>query len=346
MPERRRTARFNFGGFQRWLKERRDPLDKDSKGMTALHRAAQKGDSELVERLKNDPLVTAADRYGRVALLYAAENGYDDIVQILVEPTGVDTVDKFKRTALHWAAENNHAQVVRLLLERGAEVQLYDGYGQRALSRAAFRGWDEIVMLLLEAGATPFSLPDHNENTALHLAVENSHEAVATRLFRTILLDDMGKAEGSLTAEERHMFQHNSIRDWYDEITCWAAKNKDMKLTKLLREKEVDGSWFQGLNQWAALRIMSEKGDVNAVDHLLKAEVDPNVADDAGWTVLHYAAEKGHSEVVDHLLKAGSNLKTASKAGVTALHRAAENGHGKVVNQLLKCQKEWRRVLA
>jgi ankyrin repeat protein len=55
-----------------------------------------------------------------------------------------------------WAAHNGHEAVVKLLLEKGAELESKDNYGQTLLSLAAQVGREALVMLLLEKGAEKF----------------------------------------------------------------------------------------------------------------------------------------------------------------------------------------------
>lgn len=107
----------------------------DEAGWTALHQVASLGQSSLL------PIVVGAGvnsrtRGGQSALHYAASKGHTALVERLVQVHGVDvkSTDNLGQTALHRAAGLGRTEIVTLLLSREPSIINYrDSEGNTAL---------------------------------------------------------------------------------------------------------------------------------------------------------------------------------------------------------------------
>jgi hypothetical protein len=68
--------------------------------------------------------------------------------------TVITSYESGHRTPLYWAIENNHTEVAILLIERGADVNIGDEFGETPLHRAAYNINFEVAELLLKSGAS------------------------------------------------------------------------------------------------------------------------------------------------------------------------------------------------
>ncbi|KDQ16399.1 hypothetical protein BOTBODRAFT_130203, partial [Botryobasidium botryosum FD-172 SS1] len=149
---------------------------KDDRGYTLLDRAAFCGSPSAVRALLDagaDPNVeTNLPSLCSAAVLMKSDGGEKAVVALLSAGADVDMhsfYDKRGPSPLHGASERGYASTVRLLLESGADPDLRNRGGQRAL-HVALPGRDCTVSALLEAGADP-NARDNQEETPLHYAI-------------------------------------------------------------------------------------------------------------------------------------------------------------------------------
>ena len=167
----------------------RKPLNPDAlperRGfLPALHLAAQKGHSQIVELLLEAGTdVNIAERDDHSYNPNDEDYGYDYLCNGM--------------TALHWAASEGHSTVVELLLEASADKHAADDSGSTALHFAATRGHSEVVKLLLEAGAHKDVVVDDYQVTALQLAAIGGHSNVVKLLLEAGAHKDAANSCGS-----------------------------------------------------------------------------------------------------------------------------------------------------
>jgi len=126
-------------------------------GMTALHWAAEHGDSDLAALLlKSGANPAAVTRIGRHTPLHvAARGGYDLVVRLLVNVNAdVNALTTTGATPLHFAAASGSREAVAALIDRGANVNAREPqWEQTPLMFAAASGRTDVVKVLLARGA-------------------------------------------------------------------------------------------------------------------------------------------------------------------------------------------------
>ncbi|MBK1645902.1 hypothetical protein CKO25_14850 [Thiocapsa imhoffii] len=104
-------------------------------------------------------------------------------------------------------------------------------------------------------------------------------------------------------------------------------------LTLLLSACQPSGSSEEHTE---ALLEIAERGDLTALNALLKPNTQVNVRDSCDWTPLMKAALQGHAPVVARLLDAGAAIDAQDNGGYTAMMLAASNNHAAIVATLLE----------
>lgn len=138
-----------------------DPLKKDAAGMTALHRAAEKGSAEIAALLLEksvDPeaFVRLKDNAGNEPIVYAFRGGFGLVVlELLQRQSPVTARNAQGQSLMHWAAREGQLEILRLLFSTALNVNEKDKNGYVPLHLAADRNQVAAVKLLLEHGADP-----------------------------------------------------------------------------------------------------------------------------------------------------------------------------------------------
>lgn len=155
-------------------------------GGTALMYAAQYGKMQAAKRLiAEGAKVNLQGMKGWSAIMIAVLKGQEPMVELLLAHGADPNVrDMLGWTPLMRAAHRGGAGLVRRLLDSpDVDVNAQNQFGTTALHIAAATGSLRNAKLLVEHGAT-LELEDSVGNTALTLAEQNKHKAVADLLNR------------------------------------------------------------------------------------------------------------------------------------------------------------------
>ena len=156
-------------------------------GMTALHWAADRGDSALATvLLRAKANIRATTRIGSYTPLHiAARTGNPAVVRaLLVAGSDVKATTTSGATALHFAAAAGNPDVVAALLGKGADPNARESaWGQTPLVFAAEFNRAEAVKVLLKSGADPSI-----HTRVVNLSEQTAREQAAARKRNQVLI--------------------------------------------------------------------------------------------------------------------------------------------------------------
>ncbi len=257
-------------------------------GMTALHWAAQRGDTELVAMLLSaGASVRATTRLGGYTPMHlASQAGHPRVVAALLaagSPADVRTATG--ASPLMLAARSGSVDTATRLIENGADINAKEStYGQTALMVAAGLNRAELVALLLARGADltlASSVVDLNVLTApvdfdpVRGTVEQSGPVATNRpkevpgLTRPYRYNELIGAQGGLTALH------------------FAARQGAMQSVAALVAGGVSLNLPSPGDQATPLLIAIINGHFDIAAYLLDHGADPNRVSDAGVSPLY-----------------------------------------------------------
>ena len=257
-------------------------------GMTALHWAAQKGDTELVAMLLSaGASVRATTRLGGYTPMHlASQAGHPRVVAALLaagSPADVRTATG--ASPLMLAARSGSVDTATRLIENGADINAKEStYGQTALMVAAGLDRADLVALLLARGADATlasSVVDLNALTApvdfdpVRGTVEQSGPVATNRpkevpgLTRPYRYNELIGAQGGLTALH------------------FAARQGAMQSVAALVAGGVSVNLPSPGDQATPLLIAIINGHFDIAGYLLDHGADPNRVSDAGVSPLY-----------------------------------------------------------
>lgn len=350
----------------------------------AFVQACRTGPASLVqELLDNGADVNARDKYTETALVEACRNGKVEIVRLLLQrgadvkakvygSTAVDRVydqeqvntalmdlllptaesleerhEYGGRTWLLRACNDGKLEVIRWLIQRGANLEAKDDYGETALYWACFFGKAAVVELLLEKGAN--RAEKYFGRTLLMLACDNEKSDVIDVLIRrganleeksnygtTALMQacDAGKSD----VIER-LIRSGANLETKDEFgstaLMHACDSGKLDVIELLIRKGASLTTTDNNGDTVLLRAC-RSGKQDVIDRLLRMGANLEEQDAEGWRPLMYACEDGKVGLARYLIGKGANIEAKNKLGQTALMIACREDEGQTVSLLLK----------
>lgn len=143
------------------------------------------------------------------SLAIAAHEGFDDIATLLLQfGANLEIPDHVGLRALHWATKNNHFDTVRLLLSHGAEIDPLGSDDLTPLHSAAMNNQIQMAEVLIKEGANVNAI-GQNGQTAMMLSI---HERNPIPMWQ-LLVDngaslDLVDYSGSTVLDQARQFHY------------------------------------------------------------------------------------------------------------------------------------------
>ena len=317
-------------------------------GMTALHWAADHGDSAIAaELLRAKANVTSRTRIGAYTPLHiAARTGSPAVVRALLA-AGSDpkATTASGATALHFAAAAGNPDVVKALLARGADPNARESaWGQTPLVFAAEYGRAAAIQLLMKHGADPSirtRVLNLSEDAAREQAAEKKRNAVLIA-FEPPARHDSAEADFKRSLEAaKAAARATAPRTAADSANAQAGGRRNQLPAREPRGPFTPEQIQAAIDSGRAV-MMADKLPTDSV----KEQVDTlnggvegyikQVGSVGGLTALHHAVRQGNLDAAMALLDGGANVNDTSLVdGTTPLLMAIINGQFDVAIRLV-----------
>lgn len=267
--------------------------------------------------LDSDADVSIANNCSETPLHAAARSGNKEIIGKLVQyGADLDATDKEGCTPLIRLLDNKRSDAALFLIEQGADTEIADNSGHRAIDYATAHGLREIVICLSVDGTS-----DAHGNTPLHQAVFNGQSETVRAL---------------LTASNDML---NTPNDEGETPLIIACMKGNLTVAKLLiaAGANVNKSLLNGNTP---LHFAAWSGNKFIGRDLITASAQVDVQNEHGETPLVLAAREGNNEFVALLVEHQANVNLADNLQRTALYYASERGYNEITEILLAAGAE------
>jgi ankyrin repeat protein len=302
-----------------------DPNVSDPDGLTALMRAAGRGDLPMMEMLlKAGATVNARTRRtGNTALGWAAGGGEVAAMRLLLKAGAAR--ESFDDAFLE-ALRKGHVDAMRLLLDQGANPRADDAATAHMLSlvpstKAA--QLPEIVNILLQRGwpvdARTGESRTGNDQTVLMDAVFNGDMPLIELLLQA-------GADVNLQCDCRAI-----LNGGHTALTLASYKGNEKVVQRLL---DAGATVDTPSNGGTPLIVAADAGYTPVVKLLLSRGADVKARNSKGETALMHAALR-HADMVKLLLAAGADVNAQDGNAATALMWATHGDQPAIARMLL-----------
>jgi len=319
-------------------------------GMTALHWAAEHGDSDMTTLLlRAHANVKATTRIGNYTPLHiASKAGSGAIVRALLKAgSDPNATTASGATALHFAAASGSVDAVNALLDKKADPNARESeWGQTPLIFAAAEDRADVIRTLLKHGADA-SL----RTTSVNLTEEAAREQAATRRRNEVFASFLPKAKRDsmlavAAAQAKEAAQAQPVSAAAGAIGTPDTPQQGRRgggqggppapSTDGLTPSQIQEAIVAGRTVLTTPVTKPTAEEADTADGQV-AGYASSVGSMGGMTALHHAARQGNLAAVVALLDGGANINEPSAAdSTTPLLLSTINGQFDVSMKLIE----------
>ena len=281
--------------------------EKDSKGRTLAHFAAEKGRMDVLKWLQSEGMdVNAKESTNLTPIFFAAKEGHVETMKWLKKQgADVRSGDFSGTTPMHLAAQGNHVEAMMWLKEQGASIHAKGVLDRTPIFFAAKEGHIDAMMWLKEQGAD-INVSDKIRRTPLSLIDIPMHRAAAT-----------GQIEAMKWLKEQGA--DVNTKDSFEQTAMFVAANRGhVNVMVWLKEQGANINAREKTGK-TPMFAAARGGKIEAMKWLKDQGVDINAKCDEGLTPIFRAALAGHVEAMAWMKEQGADINAKANDGTTPL---------------------------
>ncbi len=346
----------NLEAMKLLLEAGADPNAKTNFGNTPLPQAIDKKNLEAIKLLLEagaDP--NAKTNFGNTLLHQVIKQNNLEAIKILTKAgASLDVQDTRGQTALELARLTNNQDI----------IDFFEAYISERRTQSN------------SASCSIIPLNNNNNNNAHHRSNESDedtdisprtsgptiiHSSSITHseepsLHELVQRSNLSSTETSIEEEADPNIQNNFDQPAQDLPICSNSREMASFLKRILSEREAKMNptsnsgiipHFNNNNNTGHtakdLIIAAERGDITAIESLVRAGIDPNLGNSSAWSPLYRAILKNQLEAAKALLRLGAivNSNEELMAGWTPLHLAVNQNNLEAVKLLTEAGADW-----
>jgi ankyrin repeat protein len=256
-------------------------LYRDTKGYTALHGAAYRGNVRCMQVLIGHGAdVEARTLDGSTPIMIASEMGRLECLKVLIEARAdVHAKNSFRRQAMYYASYKGRAECLKLLIHEGADVNAQDKYGYTPVIYACQQEGLTCLQLLLDAKADITVRAKMSERDALYWAIRTPPGAYAHRVpgMPFSVMSCATNASGVHIDRQVHQDVVDRFIAKYKAVHAFIDEHHNVLKHALSYDVQVDwrvGLGENGIYQEPLERVLQYMGLSMDIDQVVNRSID------------------------------------------------------------------------